>query len=76
VRAANGGEREGRGYKEFAAENRPDGWNVWLTFVLSPGGTDAERPAATSRVIAAGLHERRAQDARARNREREHAPYL
>ena len=25
-----------KGYKEFAAENRPDGWNVWLTFVISP----------------------------------------
>ena len=25
-----------KGYNEFAAENRPDSWNVWLTFVLSP----------------------------------------
>jgi hypothetical protein len=25
-----------KGYGEFANENRPDGWNVWLTFVLSP----------------------------------------
>jgi hypothetical protein len=25
-----------KGYKEFAAEHRPDGWNTWLTFVLSP----------------------------------------
>ena len=25
-----------KGYKEFAAENRPDGWNTWVTFVLSP----------------------------------------
>jgi hypothetical protein len=25
-----------KGYKEFAAEHRADGWNVWLTFVLSP----------------------------------------
>ena len=25
-----------KGYKEFAAENRPDGWNVWLTFAISP----------------------------------------
>ena len=24
-----------RGYKEFAAQNRPEGWNVWLTFSLS-----------------------------------------
>jgi hypothetical protein len=25
-----------KGYKEFGAENRPEGWNVWLTFALSP----------------------------------------
>ncbi|MGH6683556.1 MAG: SphA family protein [Pseudolabrys sp.] len=25
-----------KGYKEFAAENRPDGWNVWLTFAVTP----------------------------------------
>ena len=25
-----------KGYKEFAAENRPEGWNVWLTFAISP----------------------------------------
>ncbi|MVT67299.1 phenol degradation protein meta [Bradyrhizobium pachyrhizi] len=25
-----------KGYGEFAAENRPSGWNVWLTFQLSP----------------------------------------
>lgn len=25
-----------KGYKEFAAEHRPDGWNVWLTFAISP----------------------------------------
>jgi hypothetical protein len=25
-----------KGYKEFAAENRADGWNVWLTFAISP----------------------------------------
>jgi hypothetical protein len=25
-----------KGYGEFANANRPDGWNVWLTFVLSP----------------------------------------
>lgn len=24
-----------KGYKEFAAENRPEGWNVWLTFQIS-----------------------------------------
>jgi hypothetical protein len=25
-----------KGYKEFAAERRPEGWNVWLTFSISP----------------------------------------
>jgi hypothetical protein len=25
-----------KGYWEFEAENRPEGWNVWLTFALSP----------------------------------------
>jgi hypothetical protein len=23
-------------YREFAAENRPDGWNAWVTLSLSP----------------------------------------
>jgi hypothetical protein len=25
-----------KAYKEFAAENRPEGWNAWLTFAVSP----------------------------------------
>ena len=25
-----------KGYKEFAAENRADGWNTWVTFTISP----------------------------------------
>jgi hypothetical protein len=25
-----------RGYKEFGAEHRPEGWNAWVTFALSP----------------------------------------
>jgi hypothetical protein len=25
-----------KGYGEFANENRPDGWNLWLNFTLSP----------------------------------------
>jgi hypothetical protein len=24
-----------KSYKEFAAENRAEGWNVWVTFVIS-----------------------------------------
>ncbi|MDI9848878.1 transporter [Rhodoblastus sp. 17X3] len=28
-----------KGYKEFAAENRPEGWNVWATLVFSAAPT-------------------------------------
>jgi len=37
-----------KGYKEFGAENRPSGWNTWLTFVISPA---AAPPPAPSRMI-------------------------
>ena len=30
-----------KGYKEFGAEHRPDGWNVWLTFAISPAAPQA-----------------------------------
>ncbi len=30
-----------KGYKEFDASNRPDGWNVWLTFAISPAAPAA-----------------------------------
>jgi hypothetical protein len=33
-----------KGYKEFAAQNRPEGWNAWLTFAISPA---AEPPPTT-----------------------------
>lgn len=26
-----------KGYKEFAAQNRPDGWNMWISLSLTPG---------------------------------------
>jgi hypothetical protein len=32
-------------YKEFAAENRPSGWNSWLTFAISPAPAAAAPPA-------------------------------
>jgi hypothetical protein len=35
--------RDHAGYKEFGAEHRPEGWNVWLTFAISP----AERKEST-----------------------------
>ena len=39
-----------KGYKEFAAQPRPEGWNVWLTCPISP---DAPEPAAppTRRIV-------------------------
>jgi hypothetical protein len=37
-----------KGYKEFAAQNRPEGWNAWLTFAISPS---AEPPPATSKPM-------------------------
>jgi len=33
-----------KGYKEFAAENRPDGWNTWITFVISPAEKTPSAP--------------------------------
>src|SRR5262245_28959358 len=38
-----------KGYGEFAGENRPTGWNVWATFVISPAAPEA--PAPPSRRI-------------------------
>ena len=33
-----------KGYKEFDNQNRPDGWNVWVTFVLSPAEQTPSAP--------------------------------
>ncbi|BAC47934.1 blr2669 [Bradyrhizobium diazoefficiens USDA 110] len=33
-----------KAYKEFAAENRPDGWNAWVTFVISPAAPAPTAP--------------------------------
>jgi hypothetical protein len=30
-----------KAYKEFDAENRPEGWNAWVTLVISPAATAA-----------------------------------
>jgi hypothetical protein len=30
-----------KAYREFAAEHRPDGWNAWLTFAISPAAPTA-----------------------------------
>ena len=34
-----------KGYGEFAAENRPYGWNAWVTFAISPADPTASAPA-------------------------------
>lgn len=36
-----------KGYKEFAAENRPEGWNVWLTFQISNAAPGSTKPIST-----------------------------
>jgi hypothetical protein len=33
-----------KGYREFANENRPDGWNAWVTFVISPAPPTTTAP--------------------------------
>jgi hypothetical protein len=33
-----------KGYKEFAAEHRPEGWNTWVTFAISPAAPPAAAP--------------------------------
>jgi hypothetical protein len=36
-----------KGYGEFAAQNRPDGWNAWLTIAISPAAPGGAPPPAT-----------------------------
>src|SRR5262245_28175068 len=40
-----------KGYGEFAAQNRPDGWNAWLTFAISPAAPGETPPSANRRMI-------------------------
>jgi hypothetical protein len=37
-----------KGYKEFASEHRPEGWNAWVTFAISPAAEPP--PAAKPRI--------------------------
>jgi hypothetical protein len=37
-----------KAYREFDADHRPDGWNAWLTFVISPA---APAPAPTTKPM-------------------------
>jgi hypothetical protein len=39
-----------KAYKEFDAQNRPDGWNAWLTFAISPAAPTAKRSASPRMV--------------------------
>ena len=42
-----------KAYKEFAAANRPEGWNFWLTYALSPADpAPARSPAPPQRMYA------------------------
>ena len=41
-----------KAYKEFAAANRPEGWNVWLTYTLSPAEPAPASPPPARRVYA------------------------
>jgi len=42
------GDKEGylnfKGYREFASENRPEGWNVGLTFISNAAPTSTVTP--------------------------------
>jgi hypothetical protein len=37
-----------KGYWEFAAQNRPEGWNTWVTFAISPA---APEPASAKPIV-------------------------
>jgi hypothetical protein len=38
-----------KAYKEFAGANRPEGWNLWVTYALSPADPAAARTTAPPR---------------------------
>jgi hypothetical protein len=40
-----------KGYGEFAGQNRPDGWNAWLTFAISPAAPGEAPPSAARRMV-------------------------
>jgi hypothetical protein len=39
-----------KGYKEFAADHRPEGWNVWLTLSISPAAP-TPTPTPARRIV-------------------------
>jgi hypothetical protein len=40
-----------KAYKEFAAERRPEGWNAWLTFAISPAAPGEAPPTPAKRAM-------------------------
>jgi hypothetical protein len=40
-----------KGYGEFAAQNRPHGWNTWVTFVISPAPPTTSTASTPKRMI-------------------------
>jgi hypothetical protein len=40
-----------KGYKEFSAENRAEGWTVWLTLVFSPAAAHTPETPRTPRFV-------------------------
>ena len=41
-----------KGYKEFGAEHRADGWNAWVTFAISPA---AKETPSTRRMVSGSI---------------------
>ena len=40
-----------KGYGEFAASHRPEGWNEWLTFAVSPAAPEPAAPPTRPRIV-------------------------
>ena len=40
-----------KGYRDFAPENRPDGFTVWATFALSPAAPEPSQPRSPRMVV-------------------------
>jgi Putative MetA-pathway of phenol degradation len=52
-----------KAYKEFAAEHRPEGWNAWLTFAISPRAPEATAPKPHSENIERGNQQKPSSEA-------------
>ena len=40
-----------KGFKKFAAEHRPDGWNAWLTIAITPAAPGEAPPSTVRRTV-------------------------